>query len=91
MSPMADGMLRTSTYSKKGTARTGGDVAVQVDESDLDMLQQGTLRILRVQAKTRLDTTPGAYKELEVNGESLPIVDIDVDGKRGVAALVTVG
>jgi len=86
---MAHGTLRTlSPASNKKAA----DLDVEVDDSDLDMLEQGTLRVLRVTAKQRLDARPGTYRELEVNGESLPIVDVDcsVDPKRGVSAIVTV-
>jgi len=85
---MADGTLRISPGSKDTSTR---ELAVQVDDSDLDMLEQGTLRILRVSAKVRLDETPGHYRELEVNGESLPIVELTIDTKRGTSALVTVG
>jgi hypothetical protein len=84
---MADGTLRTNAKDKK---RASADLEVQVDDGDLDMLQQGTLRILRVKAKTRLDPTPGAFIELEVGGESLPIIDVTVDPKRGMGAIVTV-
>lgn len=89
---MADGTLKTASYTakKKATAQPAQDVRVQVDDSDLDMLEQGTLRVLRVTAKVKLDGTPGFYQELEVNGDSLPIVDIDVDRKRGTSAIVTV-
>lgn len=87
---MADGTLRTNTYSNGKVTRAGNDLAVHVDDSDLEMLQQGTLRILRVTAKVKLDPTPGLYRELEVDGDSLPIVDVTVDPKRGTSAVVTV-
>jgi hypothetical protein len=90
MRDMADGILRTvHPGNGKKTAPEQG-VRVEVDESDLEMLEQGTLRVLRVKAKQRLDATAGHYKELEVNGESLPIVDVTVDPKRGMSAIVTV-
>lgn len=85
---MADGTLRISPSAKDTSTR---ELSVQVDDSDLDMLEQGTLRILRVSAKVRLDGTPGHYRELEVNGESLPIVELTIDTKRGTSAIVTVG
>lgn len=81
---MADGTLRPS---RRGTNR---DLPVEVDDNDVEMLPQGTLRTLRVKAQHRLDATPGFYNELEVNGENLPIVDVTVDPKRGLSAIVTV-
>jgi hypothetical protein len=89
MPRMAEGTLRIVVAKDKNAAR-GVDLPVQVDDSDLDMLESGTLRVLRVSAKQKLDTTPGMYRELEVNGESLPIVDVQVDPKRGTTAIVTV-
>jgi hypothetical protein len=81
---MADGMLRTMNAS------LGGDIDVEVDDSDVDNLETGTLRVLRVRAAKKLGTAPGLYRELELNGESLVIVDVAVDNKRGNTALVTV-
>jgi hypothetical protein len=86
---MAEGTLRIVVAKDRNAAR-GVDLPVKVDDGDLEMLESGTLRILRVTARQKLDTTPGIYRELEVNGESLPIVDVQVDPKRGTAAIVTV-
>jgi hypothetical protein len=90
MLSMADGILRTVPHGNGKKAAQEPGVRVEVDESDLEMLELGTLRVLRVTAKLRLDDTQGFYKELEVNGESLPIVDVTVDPKRGMSAIVTV-
>jgi hypothetical protein len=86
---MADGLLRAIPHGDK-KATPDEVVRVEVDDNDIEMLQQGTLRVLRVTAKQRLDVTPGIYRELEVNGESLPIVDVAVDPRRGMSAIVTV-
>jgi hypothetical protein len=86
---MAHGKLRPTAQATKKTPALR-DLEVQIDDSDVEMLDQGTLRVLRVTAKQKLDTQPGVYGELEVEGESLPIVDIAVDPKRGMSAIVTV-
>jgi len=77
---MAHGTLRTS--SKK-------NVTVEIDDNDIEQLWQGSLRVLRVKAVGKIDNAPGFYSELEVNGESLVVIDVTPD-KRGTGALVTV-
>jgi hypothetical protein len=89
MHDMANGTLRTVPHANEKNAARGVDLPVQVDDGDLEMLENGTLRVLRVVAKQRLDPTPGIYQTLDVASDSLPIVDVEID-KRGVSAIVTV-
>jgi hypothetical protein len=91
---MANGVLRTASHTTtQGGKQSDGqprDVEVEVDDSDIDALEHGTFRVLRVHAAEKLDRAVGAYKELEINGDSLVIIELAVDTKRGTTALVTV-